>query len=200
MRYLFALVLLLTTVAAGAQLSYGPRAGINIAKIKFSNDQFKTKSLIGFSIGGFANYRLSPSLAIQAEVFYSGEGTKEERSSSSTKGTIRKGYLQVPVLAQYTIGKGVFVEAGPQIGFLMSSKEKYGGQKEDIKKYYNSTDLRLPVGVGYIFPESVCKGLRADLRYSFSFSKVNKVSVGGGELKNQVLGIGFFYTLPAGKK
>lgn len=199
MKYLFAL-LLFTASAANAQLSYGPRAGVNVAKIKFSNDQFETKSLIGFTIGAFANYRLSAPFAIQAELFYSGEGTKEERSSTGTKGTIRKGYLQVPILAQYTIGSGVFVEAGPQIGFLLSSKEKYGGQKADIKKNYNSTDLRLPVGVGYIFPESVCKGLRADIRYSFSFSKVNKIPVGGGELKNQVLGLGIFYTLPAGKK
>jgi len=200
MKYLFALTLLFTAVAAGAQLSYGPRAGVNLAKLKFSSDQFETKSVIGFTIGAFAKYKLSSPFDIQAEVFYSGEGTKEERSSSGTKGTIRKGYLQIPVLAQYTIANGVFVEAGPQLGLLLSSKEKYGSQKEDIKKYYNKTDFRVPVGVGYIFPESVCQGLRADLRYSFSFSKVNKVPVGGGELKNQVLGLGVFYTLPVKKK
>ncbi|MBN8865764.1 MAG: outer membrane beta-barrel protein [Sphingobacteriales bacterium] len=71
MKYLFAL-LLFTASAANAQLSYGPRAGVNVAKIKFSNDQFETKSLIGFSIGAFANYRLSAPFAIQAELFYSG--------------------------------------------------------------------------------------------------------------------------------
>lgn len=200
MRYLFSFTLLFTTLFAAAQFSYGPRAGINIAKLKFSSDDFKTKSIIGLNVGAFAKYNLSSGLAIQAEVFYSGEGTKEERTSSGTKGTIRKGYLQIPVLAQYTIGKGVFVEAGPQLGLLLSSKEKYGSQNQDIKKYYNKTDLRVPVGIGYVFPESVCRGLRADIRYSFSFSKVNKVAVGGGELKNQVLGLGFFYTLPAGKK
>lgn len=200
MRYLFALTLLFTTLLAGAQLSYGPRAGINIAKLKFSSDAFKTKPIIGFNVGAFAKYSLSSGFAIQAEVFYSGEGTKEERTSTGTKGTIRKGYLQIPVLAQYNIANGFFVEAGPQLGLLLSSKEKYGSQNQDIKKNYNKTDVRVPVGVGYVFPESFCQGLRADLRYSFSLSKINKVAVGGGELKNQVLGLGIFYTLPAGKK
>jgi hypothetical protein len=63
------------------------------------------------------------------------------------------------------------VEAGPLLGLLLSSKEKYGSQNLDIKEYYNKTDLRVPVGVGHVFPESVCRGLRADIRYSFSFRK-----------------------------
>lgn len=200
MRYIIILLLATISISTNAQLSFGPKAGINIVKIKFTSGNFETKSMLRYHIGAFANYSVSSAFAVQAELFYSAEGTKEKSTVNTNNGQIDKGYIHLPVLAQYKLAKGLLVEAGPQIGLLLSSKEKYAGRTSDIKENYYATDLRVPVGVGYTFPESICKGLAVDLRYSFSLSKINKVAVGGGDLKNQVISLGALYTLSRKKK
>ncbi len=189
------LFLFVISTHSNAQISYGGKAGINVATLSFSNDDFKTSFKPGFYIGGFANYELSEKMAFQGELFFSTEGCKEERISSGTKGQINKAYLQIPVLFQYKLTESVFAEAGPQIGILLSSKEDWGSSTNtNIKENYKTTDLRFPLGIGYSFKEKA-QGLSVNLRYSFSLSRINKVSVGGQSLKNQVISIGAQYQL-----
>ncbi|MFD2921103.1 porin family protein [Terrimonas rubra] len=193
------LVITLVTLLAAyhfsqAQLSYGARAGLNVSKISFTNDDFKTKFQPGFSIGLYGKYALNKAMAVQVETFFSREGTKEERVSSGTKGNINKSYVQIPLLFQYKFVKGLYAEAGPQFGILVASKEKYGNGNNNIKPYYKPVDIRVPIGVGYDLND-VVKGLSVDLRYSFSLSKINKIAVGGGNLKNQVIGLSAFYNI-----
>ncbi len=178
-----------------AQLSYGARAGLNMSKVSFTEDDFKTKFQPGFTIGFYGKYALNDAMAVQVETFFSREGTKEQRISSGSKGHINKSYVQIPVLFQYKLIKGLYAEAGPQLGILVASKEKYGsGSLNNIKPNYKPVDIRVPIGVGYDLND-VVKGLSVDLRYSFSLSKINKVEVGGGNLKNHVIGLTAFYNI-----
>jgi len=190
-----AITLLLFTSSATAQFSFGPRAGFNLSKLSFSDDDFTISFKPGFYIGGFAHYPLAKKMSLQGEVLYSSEGTKEKRISTNVSGNITKSYLQIPVLFRYRFYGNFFAEAGPQLGFLLSSKEKWGSSnKNDIKKYYKSSDFRLPVGAGYNFKGNLDK-LGVNIRYSFSLSHINAVTVGGGNLKNQVISIGAQYRL-----
>lgn len=196
-KLVITLVTLLTAYHySQAQLSYGARAGLNMSKISFTDEDFKTKFQPGFSIGLYGKYALNKNMAVQVEAAFSREGTKEERISSGSKGRINKSYMQIPLLFQYKIVKGLYAEAGPQFGILIASKEKYGNnsQENNIKPYYKPVDIRVPIGVGYDLND-VVKGLSVDLRYSFSLSKINKVAVGGGNLKNQVIGLTVFYNI-----
>lgn len=195
MKYLFsALFFLGLILPAQAQLSYGVKAGLNVTKISFSNDDFKTSFQPGFHLGGLVNYAFNNRFSVQGEVFYSAEGGKEKHISSGNKGNINMGYIQVPVLARIVFAERFFGLAGPQIGILLSAKEKYGaGQKQDIKEYYKTADIRFPIGIGYELPGSVVSGLSLDLRYNFSFSAINKTSVGGATLKHQVISLGAQY-------
>lgn len=200
MRKLILLSIITATVLqTSAQVSFGPKAGLNLAKLSFSNENYKTNFKPSFFVGGFANYSLNPTMALQAEIVLSGEGTKEKLTSGASSGKISEMYLHIPVLFQYITSSGFYGEAGPQIGLLLSSKETWNGQENDIKKNYKSTDIRFPLGVGYRFADNL-GGLAVNLRYSFSFSEINKVSVGGSKLKNQVISIGAQYTLASKKK
>jgi hypothetical protein len=191
---LILLTFLATYQYGQAQLSYGARVGLNVSKISFTEDDFKTKFQPGFSVGLFGKYAFTKAMAVQVETFFSREGTKEQRITSGTKGNINKSYVQIPVLLQYKFLKGLYAEAGPQFGILVASKEKYGNNTNNIKPYYKSLDIRVPIGVGYDLNE-VVKGLSVDVRYSFSLSKINKIAVGGGNLKNQVIGLTAFYNI-----
>ena len=199
MKQLLVMVLFVSTaITADAQLSYGIKAGVNIAKISLSNDAYTVNSKIRLYGGVLANYKVSDKASVQAEVLYSGEGTKEKLNSGSS-GEIKKAYLQIPVLFQYDIAEGFYAEAGPQLGFLLSSKEEFNSVNNDIKKYYKSKDLRIPVGVGYKF-NGPLTGFGINARYSFSLSKINKTTVLGGDLKNKVFSVGLQYSLSQLKK
>src|SRR5690606_10497575 len=60
-------------------------------------------------------------------------------------------YISLPVLAKYTIFEGFSVEAGPQIGFLISAKL----EDEDVKDGYKSVDFGLTGGAEYELPMGV---------------------------------------------
>ncbi len=196
------LVCTILLLAAKAQFSFGPKAGLNLAKMSFSSSNYKTSFKPFFYGGLFANYQVNTQWAAQLEVLYSGEGTKEKLVSGGTTGHINEGYVQIPLLLQFHTSIGAFVEAGPQLGLMLSSKESYGtSSSTDIKKYYNTVEFRVPFGIGYEFPSSSpVKGLGVNARYSFNFSKINKVAVGGESLKNKVISIGAYYKIPAFNK
>lgn len=180
-KYVFMLLLTVLSGSAYAQISFGPKLGLNISKLSFTDDDFKTGFRPGFAIGGVVNYKVMDKLSVQAELFYSMESSSETRISTGTKGHVNMSFVHLPILAQYSIFKGVYAEAGPQIGFLVAAKESYAGQSgNDIKEYYKKTDIRFPVGIGYNLP---IEGLSAGIRYAFSLSKLNTVEVGGGKLK-----------------
>jgi hypothetical protein len=182
---------LLTALTSSAQVTYGPKLGLNFSKVKFSSDVHESGFKAGVFFGGYLNYAVNSNFSVQPELYYSMEGGKDKNTFSSNSGVIKSGFLQLPVLVKYTAASGFFGEAGPQIGFLLSNKEKWNGENVDIKEYYKSIEFRFPIGIGYKFSDAVS----ADLRYSAGFSAINKDAVGGGKLKNNVFSLGIQYNL-----
>ena len=72
----------------------------------------------GFHGGVLVNFKLTDRVSLQPEVLYSQKGTKEDNSSTR----INTNYVDVPVLLRVAPGLGgLFVEAGPQVGYLSGS-------------------------------------------------------------------------------
>ena len=67
-------------------------------------------------------------------------------------GTIKLSYLNIPLMAKYYVAEGFSLEAGPQIGFLLSAKDDYNDWRygeDDIKEDVKGTDFGVNLGVGY---------------------------------------------------
>jgi hypothetical protein len=79
-------------------------------------------------------------------------------------------------LAKYNITDSFNLELGPQIGFLVSAKEKSGGNTTDMKDATKSTDFSLVLGAGYGIGSSVV----LDARYNFGLTQLQK-DLGSGE-------------------
>jgi hypothetical protein len=92
------------------------------------------------------------------------------------------------VLAQYMFDNGFRIEAGPQIGFLMSAKNKAGDITENVKDNLKSTNFSIPVGVGYL----TSSGLGFDARYNFGLSNINNTS-SPTKIHSNVFQFGIFY-------
>ena len=89
---------------------------------------------------------------------------------------------------QYNATPEFYLEAGPELGLLMSSKLKVNNETIDMKDETESFNLGLGLGTGYYFTPNI--GLSA--RYVAGFTDVIKDNVGDA-VKNNVFQVGLNY-------
>lgn len=136
------------------QTRFGVKGGLNISTV-VGGDVDDTKSLVGFHVGGFAEIKVFDKFFIQPELLYSAQGTKVDGPLGGDA-DLKLNYLNIPVLAKYYIVDKFSVEAGPQLGILLSAK----AEGQDIKDYTRSVDLGFNIGAGYNFTDNLSVGLR----------------------------------------
>lgn len=178
------------------KLNFGIKGGVNFANASGSGTDWiadEIKPRIGVLFGGFLEYGLTEKLVLQGEVFYSGQGIKGDYGDADENYMLALDYINVPLLAKYTIADRLSLEFGPQIGFLVSAStiEKEDGEtdKEDWKEYYKSTDIGLAFGGSYEFKNH----LGVNLRYTFGMTNLIEDDNWEDDLKNRVLSISLFY-------
>jgi hypothetical protein len=182
------LALVLTVFTASifgvnAQIQFGIKAGANFANMTNAEG---SKSLVNFNGGALVKIPLADAFSLQPEVVYSGQGAKFDG------GKVSLNYINVPVLATYTLPVGVFFQTGPQIGFLMSAKQKVDGEESvDIKSSLKSTDFSWAIGAGYLVTSA---NIGFNVRYNLGLSKI----ADGGDSKNTVFQVGVFYLFGEG--
>ena len=88
-------------------------------------------------------------------------------------------------MAKFYVAKSFSLEAGPQIGFLLSAK----AEGEDFKDYVSSTDFGFNLGAGYDFTEN----LSAGLRYNFGLTNINDFPNDDSTVKNGVFSVSLGY-------
>lgn len=113
-----------------AQLTFGPRAGLNLASIVGDNEDAKMK--IGFQVGGAANYEISDMFSLQPGLLLSMKGVTDDLDEDEGKSSMSLGYLEIPVNAVANFS-GFQVFAGPYVGLGLFGKSKweYDGESND---------------------------------------------------------------------
>jgi opacity protein-like surface antigen len=151
-KIIFAAVAVFAFGFTNAQgVKFGAKAALNVATL--TGDVEDASSLVGFQIGAFAEFKVSEKFAVQPELMYSAQG------ASGDNGDLKLNYLNIPVMAKYYVAPAFSLEAGPQIGFLLSAKS----EGEDAKDFVSSTDFGFNLGAGYDFTENLSAGLRYNL-------------------------------------
>ncbi len=177
------------------QLSYGIKAGANISTMDVEGE----KALIGFNGGVFGQLRFA-NFAIQPEVLYSLQGAKYDYETTwddvifQYTGKVNATYLSIPVMIQYYVVPGLAVEVGPQLGFLLSAKNKPDEwESEDVKDSMKSTDFALNFGASYQLP-AMPIGVYA--RYSLGLTDIFEGQhyqvFEGDKGKNRIVQFGLF--------
>lgn len=134
---------------------FGIKGGLNISNV-VGGDVENTNSLIGFHVGGLAEIHVVEKFFIQPELLFSAQGTKVDGPFGSSA-DLKLNYLNIPVLAKYYFIENKFsVEAGPQLGVLLSAK----AEGEDIKDLTRSVDFGFNLGAGYNFTDNLSAGIR----------------------------------------
>ncbi len=167
-------------------IDFGVKAGANIANQKLSGDyNIDTKAIVSFHGGVFVVWMFNEDLGLQPELLLSLQGSKDKDDLYDYK--IITNYVNIPVLVRYNINDMFSVHAGPQFGILISAKEEFDGDKEDIKDDFKTTDIGLALGAEADLPINLGVGLR----YVIGLTNVIKEgeSFDDTELKNGVFQI-----------
>ena len=137
----------------------------------------------GFHGGVLVNIKLSDHLSLQPEVLYSQKGTK----GADDNNRINLNYVDLPVLLRVATGPGgLFIEIGPQLGYLAGSDARVGAQTPlarvtaDFAGSYPPFDLGYVTGVGY----QLATGLGIGLRYNGGFTHVLKGTTADDTARN----------------
>ena len=181
-KLLFLASMMMLSMGAFAQfapgtLSIQPKVGLNIANL---SDLDNTDPRLGVVVGAELEYQFTDLLSLSAGALYSMQGCKSDNGISlfgidvNTKTTTKTDYLNIPILLNVYVTKGLAVKLGLQPGMNLSAKSKYegsvagyGGESEGDIDGVQSFDLSLPIGVSYEISNFVIYG-----RYNFGLSKV----------------------------
>ena len=192
MKKILVAALLLTGTGAYAQsFQLGLKGGVNLSN--YSGTNFETSTMAGFHLGGLLNFKLGEVFSIQPEVLFSTQGAQYK--NATTKSNLKVSYVNIPVMAKLLFG-GLYVEAGPQVGFKASEDANIPNQT--INQFARNLDLSVGAGIGY----QSKGGLGIGARYVAGVSKVgdfNKTTTLDPEFRNSLLQISLFLSLIGNK-
>jgi hypothetical protein len=182
---LVAIVLMAGTVSAQHN-NFGIKAGLNSYNINNEDNDAGFDSKIGFHIGIISHIHLANQFAFQPELVFSMQGAEFRNDNVTTK--LNLNYVNVPLLFQYMFDNGFRIQAGPQVGFLVSAKAETNNTSNDVKDDFKGIELGVSAGASYVHPPS---GFGVDARYNFGLSKINET--GSDNAYNRGFQIGVFY-------
>jgi len=149
-----------------------PKVGVNVACL---TDEDDSQARVGFTGGVELGYQVTNKFALTGALMYSQQGAKADYDELT--GTMKLDYINIPILANVYVAKGLAVKAGIQPAFNVNKKITVGGISMDIEDAYEqgtgqrvkvkSFDFSIPMGLSYEI-----NGLVFDARYNLGLSKI----------------------------
>ena len=169
----------LATVSSFAQHAVGtfsiqPKVGLSLANVTKGDGDIR----VGAVAGAEFEYQVSDIFSLSAGALYSMQGCKGEVEGIDA--TVKLDYLNIPILANVYVAKGLAVKLGIQPGFNVTSKvsTENGGTKVSTElDGIESVDFSIPIGLSYEINNFVIDG-----RYNLGVSKI----MDGSDSKNSV--------------
>lgn len=186
-----ALMLFAASTATFAQHEVGsftlqPKVGVNIASLTKSDG---ADPRIGLAAGVEGEYQATDIFSLSAGVIYSQQGNKYD-FGQNVKFTNKLDYINIPIMANVYVVKGLAVKLGVQPAFNVNSKfstvANVAGTetKKSVDKDVKSFDFSIPVGLSYEYNNVVL-----DARYNWGLTKI----ADGSDNKNSVFQITLGY-------
>jgi hypothetical protein len=183
-----------------AQISYGVQAGMNISNWKgdameslgnvvdLSKGFIGTKSRTGIHIGAYVKVPLTEQISFEPGLFYSQKGyamngdlkidaLKFLGVNASAK--VESNYIDIPLMLNAEVAKGLHVYAGPQFSYLTGSNLHINtsvlgisllNKRLDLTDNFNRMDVAIAGGVGYAFDN----GFNIKAGYDYGLGKLDK--------------------------
>ena len=169
MKKLFLIAaMMVATLSASAQNEVGqwsikPMAGVNLATMTKTTD---SKMRVGLAVGAELAVGAAENFEVSAGVLYSMQGVKGKDNllGVNIDETIKLDYINIPILANLYITRGLAIKAGVQPGFNVTKKVN-DLTLDEAKGFAFS----IPVGLSYEIA-----GVVLDARYNWGLTKAIK--------------------------
>jgi len=180
-----AVVLTMSAQQTVGTFSIQPRLGLNLSGFS-GKDADGSSYKVGFTAGVEGEYQFNRILALSVGAMYSQEGCSvDERDGAKMK----IDYLNIPVLLNAYVAKGLAVKVGVQPGFKLSSNISAEGITVDFNAM-KTMDISIPVGLSYEY-----RNLVLDARYNWGLANIvdgdklrdyyKMITVNGGTIDTQ---------------
>jgi hypothetical protein len=189
-------ILTLSLVAGYGQISFGPKAGINLAN--WTTEGHNT--ITAFQGGAVVHFPIGENFSVQAELLYEGKGTDLSDFIPNNPMRFSMKYLTLEAMLGYKI-RGITLLLGPYVSYLLEYKLEIN-QKEvqfpDGATPFEPWDWGLATGASF----EVTPGFGFEVLYYFGFPDVVDITFGDqngnfiarlDEGKNRVLQLGAYY-------
>ncbi|MFC2334735.1 MAG: porin family protein, partial [Prevotella sp.] len=152
-----------------------PKVGMNVASL---TDMKGSDPRIGLAAGAEVEYQVADIASVSAGVLYSMQGGKCEGEmsflgfSQSGKLTYKLDYINIPIMANVYVLKGLAVKFGVQPAFNVhsaveaSTRGTAGSGSQAVNVKANTFDFSLPVGLSYEYNNVVL-----DARYNWGLTR-----------------------------
>ena len=182
-KILLTLTVVLASAAAYAQHAVGtvtiqPKIGMNVASL---TDMKGSDPRIGLAAGAELEYQVADIASVSGGLIYSMQGGKYDKSvtilgmTQAGKVTLKEDYINIPVMANVYVLKGLAVKLGVQPGFNIHSTVEAstngiaGSGTQSLNVKANSFDFTIPVGMSYEYNNVVL-----DARYNWGLTHTLK--------------------------
>ena len=165
--------------SVNGQTGIGVKGGVNIANI--TDNPYKPR--VSVHGGIFVNRSISRHFAIQPELLFSGEGQRVIHNSLEHRWSLN--YIQIPLMFQVYPVSQLYIEAGPQVGFLISAKDKIEGvPHSNIEANLSTVQFAIGAGLGV----KVTDRIAVYGRYNFGLNDITTIDL--IEHKSNVVQVG----------
>lgn len=210
--YLAVSALLLTTIQTSAQVKFGVKTGLNVAKMVYDDDGDSDndiiKSRLNYQLGITAEYAITEKIFLESGLFLNRKGFRVNEDGGRPA-NMNVSYLEIPIQLKYKTNVGktkLFFHAGPYVGYALSarytSKEKMfyrdgglhktfkldiGNDKTDFIKHL---DYGINIGAGVEM-----KKFTVGLQYSYGLANIISNTNDNAKVKNRVATLSVGYRL-----
>lgn len=139
----------------------------------FRSDDPRTGLTIGAEGEYFTNTR---NLSLTAGLMYTQQGWMGKGTGPQTT---KLNFINVPLMVNFYVLKGLALKLGLQMGFRVSATEG----NESVGDLYEGFNLSLPIGVSYEFKSPIT----LDLRYIPALTPINKDSNSDWKMRSDAL-------------
>ena len=164
-KYLLILVALFAVSTVGAQVRFGAKGGLNIAKAEFNKDAFKSDNITGFHVGPTLEAMFGKGgLGFDLALLYSQKGFDSDEE------TVKNSYIEVPVNLKFKLGLPLvnpYVAAGPYVGFRVSGDKAWNVSK-DVKEQIKAKSFS--AGMNFAIGAELFNKLQLGLNYAWGLT------------------------------
>lgn len=182
--------------ADGQDVLFALKGGLNFSTFRGNNLGAGVSSRTAFNVGDIVEIGLSKNFSFQAETEYSAQGATLTSGVNTT--AVKLNYFVAPVLLKYMHRSGLFVETGPQPGFLLSARDKSGSMTTSSSGSFQSFDFAWVFGAGCYLTSR----LGIDIRYNEGLINITGAAIltGYQTTKSSVYAADIFFELGKGKR